>query len=53
MLSLCIRYLNYNGEEIKITEGRQDFTDANRGTAAHLVGTIKEQLAKCGQMVET
>ncbi|KAG1650934.1 repressor of the inhibitor of the protein kinase [Nymphon striatum] len=35
-----------------ITEGLLDFTYVSRGTAAHLVETIKEQLVKCGLKVE-
>ncbi|KAG1673489.1 repressor of the inhibitor of the protein kinase [Nymphon striatum] len=46
ILSLCMRFLNYDGEDIRITEGLLDFTYVSRGTAAHLVETIKEQLVK-------
>lgn len=52
ILSLCIRYLIYDGEDIGINEGLLDFTYVSRGTAAHLVETIKEQLVKCGLKVE-
>ena len=51
-LSLCFIYPNYDGEKTKIIEGLLDFTYASHGKAAHLVWSIKEQLAKCGLKVE-